>query len=88
MAQSKESTVSNILHNDVGAIIISVVLGLGLAAIFRATCHGESCIVVKGPPHDHIRQNVYKIDQHCYKYSSYAVPCPEDEAKRAELTLE
>lgn len=67
---------TSIVNDRFGAIIISVILGLGLAAIFRATCHGDNCIVVKSPPRDQIDKHVYRIDDQCYKYSSYAVGCP------------
>lgn len=73
---ASSSTVSSVLHDRFGAIIVSVILGLGLAAIFRATCRGESCIVVRSPPFDQIDRHVYRIDDQCYKYSSYAVGCP------------
>lgn len=78
MTNSKRTTsaVSNILNDDFGAIVVSVILGLGLSAIFRATCHGEGCIVVRSPPMDQIDKHVYKIDRQCYKYSTYAVNCP------------
>lgn len=74
-----DSAVSSILSDRFGAIIVSVILGLGLAAIFRATCRGEACIVVHGPPRDQIDQHVYRIDDQCFKYTSYAVGCPETE---------
>lgn len=71
------STVASVLNDRFGAIIVSVILGLGLAAIFRATCRGESCVVVRSPPLDQITGKVYQIDDQCYKYSSYAVGCPQ-----------
>lgn len=72
-----QSVVSSLLNDRLGAIIISVILGLGLAAIFRATCHGDNCVVIHGPPRDQIDKHSYRIDDQCYKYSSYAVGCPE-----------
>lgn len=69
------STVSKILNDDLGAILISVILGLGLAAMLRASCHGDSCIIIKSPPQDQIEKYVYRIDSQCYKYSPYAVGC-------------
>lgn len=73
---ANDSAVSNILKDRFGAIIVSVILGLGLAAIFRATCSGDKCVIVHSPPRDQIDKHLYRIDDHCYKYSSYAVSCP------------
>lgn len=82
------STVSAIVKDRFGAIIVSVILGLGLAAIFRATCHGDSCIVVRSPPREQIDKHVYRIDDQCYKYSSYAVGCPGATPDAAPTTAE
>lgn len=70
-----QSVVSTLLQDRLGAIIVSVILGLGLAAIFRATCHGDSCVVIHGPPRDQTDKHTYRIDDQCYKYTSYAVGC-------------
>ena len=36
-----------IFENKSGRIMFSVILGLGLAALFRSTCKDYSCLVVK-----------------------------------------
>jgi hypothetical protein len=59
-----------------GSIVISVILGLGLAAIFRRVCTGDSCVVVKAPSSKDIDENVFKIDSSCYKYTPNLIPCP------------
>ena len=41
--------VEDFLSNDKGKIIISIIWGLGLAALFRKVCKGRNCIVIKGP---------------------------------------
>ena len=40
---------SVLLENESMAIIISIILGLGLASLFRQVCKGNECIIVKGP---------------------------------------
>jgi hypothetical protein len=56
-----------------GQILLSVILGLGLAALFRRVCH--DCIVIKGPSADEIQKYYYKMENACYKYTPYAVDC-------------
>ena len=36
-------SIQNILYTEQGQIIISIVLGLGLATIFRNYCDGKNC---------------------------------------------
>ena len=63
------------LTDNFGSIIISVILGLGLAAVFRRVCSGDGCIVVKAPSAKELNDHVYRIDQSCYKYTPNVVPC-------------
>lgn len=66
--------IKDLLKSDTGSIIISVVLGLGLAALFRKACVDNKCIVVKGPKSDEI-QNAYRMNGECYKYEPVYVEC-------------
>lgn len=86
VADTKLSTVTSVLNNDLGAIVVSVILGLGLAVILRATCRGESCVVIQSPPLEQIHKHIYKIDDQCYKYTSYAVGCPGADDSNLLLT--
>lgn len=66
---------SEIMNNPQGRIIISIILGFGLATIFRKVCSGKNCIVMKGPSQKDIDKYYYKIDDTCYKYTSYESEC-------------
>lgn len=67
--------VNKVMEDSTGSIIISVILGLGLAALFRRACKGGRCIVVKSPKLDDLNKFVYKVDDDCYKYTPHVVPC-------------
>jgi len=58
-----------------GPIVISVILGLGLAALFKRVCHGEGCVVVQSPDTDELRTSTYRIGESCYKYTPHMTPC-------------
>jgi hypothetical protein len=72
-----------IMDRESGAIVVSIMLGLGLAAVFRAACKGGRCVVIKGPPISQIRDTVYRIDDRCYKYTPFVVPCGQGSNQRA-----
>ena len=38
-----------ILHTSIGQGLISIILGLGLATMFRQVCQGKNCINFNGP---------------------------------------
>ena len=67
--------IGHIFESKIGAIVISSILGLGLAAVFRQVCKGNECIVVKSPNLDDINKYYYKIDSDCFKYSPYVTTC-------------
>lgn len=67
------------MKSPVGSIVISVILGLGLAALFRKVCHGDGCVVIKSPDPKELQDFVYRMgggkSSTCYKYTPEAVPC-------------
>ena len=69
------SSISKFINSNNGSILISIILGLGLASIFRRVCKDGRCIVFKGPPIEETKKYYYKIGDECYKYSPYIVPC-------------
>ena len=66
---------SQIMDHPAGRVFISVLLGLGLATLFRQVCKGNSCIIVKSPDVNEISKNYYKIEDDCFKYTPYTVKC-------------
>lgn len=63
------------VHTETGKIIMSVLLGFGLASLFRAVCKGNKCRVFKVPPLDDIKDKIYKADDKCVKYEPTATKC-------------
>lgn len=67
------------------SIIISFILGLGLASLFRQVCNDDSCVVVRGPNPSEVEQKEYKTDDGCYIYQPYPVKCNVNSPKRSTL---
>lgn len=67
--------IKTMLSTPSGSIIISILLGLGLAAVFRRACNGNRCIVIKGPSPSEVAQNYYKVNSNCYKYTPVFTEC-------------
>jgi hypothetical protein len=73
-----------LLHTETGRIIISIVLGLGIASLFRKVCKDRSCISFRAPPLKDLEKDTYKLDDKCYEYKTKAVKC---EAGKKEVKL-
>lgn len=67
-----------LLKSDSGRKVISFVIGLGLAALFRKVCKDGNCVIIQGPPLEEIENKVFKMDSKCYKYKAEATTCEPD----------
>ena len=70
-----------LISSDNGRILLSIILGLGLSAIFKKTCDSRSCLVFESPPLEELRENVYKYNQKCYRFSEKQVKCDKKKQK-------
>jgi hypothetical protein len=59
---------------------MSILLGFGLATLFRQICIGDHCRIVKAPLPDEIIQNTYRIGKKCYQYTLESVSCSSDKS--------
>jgi len=66
------------VHSNTGKIIMSLLLGIGLATFFRTVCKGQNCVIVKAPPLEDLDDQTYKFDDTCYKMEKNAVSCDKN----------
>lgn len=55
--------------------MISIILGLGLATIFRKICKDGNCMEFLGVPVSEFKGKIYKQDDKCYKYETKGEKC-------------
>ena len=58
----------------------SILLGLGLATLFRKACTDKNCLKFNGPIISEIEDKIFKHDNKCYKYTTTSSKC--DNTKR------
>ena len=63
-----------------GGILISALLGLGLATVFRRACVGGTCYVVHGPSVEHVTGHVWRVDDRCFVYVQEPAECDGSES--------
>ena len=71
--------IKKILNNNFSSIIISIILGIGLASLFKNKCTGDKCLKFKGPSLDNIKNTIYLFDNECYIFSEKAIVCDKKE---------
>jgi hypothetical protein len=72
--------IKRLLETQIGRVVISAILGLGLASLFNNVCKDKNCLVFNGPILSEFDGKVYKHGEKCYKYSLQPSGC--DKTKR------
>lgn len=82
-----DSLSKKLFHTENGKIILSIILGVGIASLFRKACSDrKQCIVFKGPKIDEVRKNIYRHDNKCYTFKEKSTKCGSAH-KRVELEM-
>lgn len=61
------------MKSEKGVFLFSIVLGLGIAGLFKMSCDSRSCIVYKAP--DMTGKKQIKVNGKCYDVSEELVDC-------------
>jgi hypothetical protein len=61
------------LQSKPGVVILSVILGLGLACIFKMSCDSQNCIVYRAP--DYSEKKIIKYNDKCYEPNEHMETC-------------
>jgi hypothetical protein len=67
-----------LIQTDRGKVLISIILGLGLATLFRKSCENKECMEFKGPDLKDIQGKVYQYEQQCYQFKPNPVKCSSE----------
>jgi len=67
-----------LVSTRLGIFFISVILGLGLAALFRKVCNDKNCIIFNGPIISEFEDKTYEYNNQCYKYSLKMDKCDKN----------
>jgi hypothetical protein len=75
-----------LLHTELGRAFISIILGLGLASLFRKVCKDKDCLDFNGPVITEVDGKIFRHGDACYKYTPQTAEC--DATKRTVETAE
>jgi|TARA_B100001287_G_scaffold271652_1_gene272255 hypothetical protein len=67
--------IRRLITGTFGKTLISILLGLGLATLFRKVCNDRNCLVFKAPEIKKIENQVFEFDDKCYKFNKKATKC-------------
>jgi hypothetical protein len=67
--------IKRLITSPIGKIVLSIILGVGLASLFRKVCNDKNCITFNGAVIKDIDGKTYKHGEKCYKYSASPYKC-------------
>jgi hypothetical protein len=74
-----------LLHQPLGQFFISVLLGLGLASLFKKVCTDKNCIRFRGPPLQEIDGKIFKQGEKCVSYTRSSMESCDNSKKIVEV---
>jgi hypothetical protein len=66
------------VHTEIGKYIMSILLGFGLASLFRSGCKDKNSLIFHAPPLDQFQDKIFKSNGMCLKYNHFATKCSEN----------
>lgn len=63
------------VHSQTGKYIMSILLGFGLASLFRVVCKDKNCTIFHAAPLEKFKDKVYEEDGKCYTYETTQTKC-------------
>ena len=63
------------LETRMGSISFSILLGVGIAALFRKACTDNKCIIIQSPDMEELSKFYYKSNGKCFKYTPVTSEC-------------
>jgi len=67
--------INKIIKSTLGIYIISIILGLGLASLFRKACKNKNCMEFKGPKMAELKNQIYTYNENCYQFNEESIKC-------------
>jgi len=69
---------ADVLKTETFAIGFSFLIGVGIWAILKPVCKGDSCSIIKAPPVKDFDGKTFRIGQACYKFTAKSKECPAE----------
>jgi hypothetical protein len=77
--------IEKLFSSSGGMKLFSIMLGLGVAGLFKMSCDSRSCLVFKGPIFDDEDKKKVKYNEKCYQVREKMIPCENKKGKMIYL---
>lgn len=74
----KPPSLKALINSSKGKVILSIILGFGIATLFRESCKDRNCLVFHAPSMKKIKNKVFSYNDQCYVYTEKHSTCNPD----------
>ena len=67
--------IKDLINSTRGKYVFSILLGIGLASLFRKACESRNCMVFKAPTLDNIKNKIFGHNNKCYNFNEQSTSC-------------
>jgi hypothetical protein len=67
--------IKRLINGKFSKYVLSAIIGIGLATLFRKACNSRNCLVFKAPTIDKIRGQIFKYNNKCYTFKERSESC-------------
>tara|TARA_Y100001970_G_C14208509_1_gene845477 strand:- start:972 stop:1211 length:240 start_codon:yes stop_codon:yes gene_type:complete len=67
--------IKRLLNGKFSKYVISAIIGIGLATLFRKACNTRNCLVFKAPAIEKIKNQIFKYNNKCYTFKEQVGSC-------------
>ena len=75
------------INSSRGKYVFSILLGLGLATLFRKACNSRNCLVFKAPDLNDIKGKIFNHDNKCYEFKEESTTCNKESDNNIVLDM-
>ena len=76
--------IEKFFQSKAGVKLFSIMLGLGIAGLFKMSCDSRSCLVYKGPTFEENKKTI-KYNDKCYNVREKIIDCNEKKGEKIYL---
>ena len=74
----KAPSLKTLINSSKGKIILSIILGFGIATLFRESCKNRNCLVFRAPSMKKVKGKIFSYNDKCYSYNEKHTTCNQE----------
>tara|TARA_Y100000591_G_C21549456_1_gene552926 strand:- start:123 stop:392 length:270 start_codon:yes stop_codon:yes gene_type:complete len=74
----KSLSIKSLINSNKGKMLLSIILGFGIATLFRKACKDRNCLVFHAPSINKIKGKTFSYNNKCYEYIENNTKCDKN----------